>query len=355
MADGIELIVDGRAFGGWTDASVSVGIDSLASSFTLELTLRDPGALDVATWPIKAGALCQIRIGGETVISGYLDRLESSLGAESHTISASGRSKAADLIDCSAVHSPASWSNKKLEAIATDLAAPFGLSVTAKADTGAPFKSFAVQQGESIFECIERMLKMRGLLAVSTPDGNVEIISPKPVGSAVTIREGEHIEALSGRHDVSQRFSKYLVKGQAAGDDDHNGKAVSQVKAEASDPGVARARTLIIIAEDQATTSSLQARAKWEATVRAAQSQGAEVTLPGWHDPNGKLIQCMSLWNLIAPSAWIDAQMMAASVTYTISDGGSRTVLSLVHPDAYSQMPVAPEAQASSIKGKHRA
>lgn len=349
-ADKIELLVGGRIHSGWTEATVNIGIDSLAASFDLSITEQYPdGEGTIQTMLVEAGAEAVIRVGGEALITGFIDVVEPQMDKEGHSIGIAGRSKAADLIDCAAMNKPGSWSNRKLEDIASDLAKPFGLSVTAETDTGAAFKKFAIQPGETVFETIERMTKMRGLLPVSSADGNIVLMRPKIGGSAVRIEQGRDIEAFQARHDVSDRFSDYLLKGQSAGDDEHNGRAVAHAKGEAKDPGVKRYRPLLIVAEDQGSNASLKERAEWEAKVRAAKAQGIDVTLSGWRRPDGGLWMPGQTIDLVAPAAFITSQLIIANVNYQIADGGSTAVLSLAYPEAYAQPPGA-EADAAKLK-----
>ena len=226
--DKIELRVNGLLHSGWKTASVQTAIDSLASSF--DLTLSDKWPSDdveavVEAGPaleqisVEAGASCEILIGGEVLISGYIDAVDPDLSGEDHSIRIAGRSKAADLIDCSAVHSPGSWNGRRLEDIVATLIAPFGLTVTAAISTGEAFKTFALQPGETVFAAIERMCKMRGLLPISDASGNIIIMRPQIGGSAVRIEQGKHFTAANARHSVANRFSQIIVKGQAAGDE----------------------------------------------------------------------------------------------------------------------------------------
>jgi hypothetical protein len=167
------------------------------------------------------------------------------------------------------------------------------------------------------------------LLPVSSADGNILLMRPQIGGGAIRIEQGRDIEAFAARHDVSERFSEYLLKGQAAGDDEHNGRAVAHAKGEAKDPGVKRYRPLMIVAEDQGSNASLKERAEWEAKVRAAKAQGIDVTLSGWRRPDGGLWSRGATIDLLAPSAFITSQLIIANVNYQIADGGSTTVLSL--------------------------
>ncbi|MFN3748206.1 MAG: phage baseplate assembly protein [Sphingorhabdus sp.] len=354
--DKIELKVAGRVHSGWTEAEVSIGIDSLAGSFDLSLSDSWPAdgnqGADIETRIVEAGSEASILVGGEQLITGYIDQVIPTLSAEQHDIRIAGRSKAADLLDCSAIHKPGSWSNRRFEDIAADLARPFGIAVTAEVSTGEPFKTFALQPGETVFQAIERMGKMRGLLAVSRADGSIAIIRPQISGSAIRLQQGRDFLSITARHDVSERFSEYLVKGQARGDDAHNGKAVAHPKGTANDIGVKRYRPLLVVAEDQASAATAKERAEWEAKVRAAKSQGCEVTMQGWRTPAGNLWLPGATVDLIAPAALITAKLVIVQVTYRIDpNAGSTAMLSLAYPEAYAAIP-GEEADAARMKKK---
>jgi prophage tail gpP-like protein len=351
-ADQVELTIGGRVFGGWKSISIESDLDTLADSFELGVTERWAGQPD--RWAIEAGAAAKVLIGGEVVIDGYVDVLESQFADSSHSITVSGRSRAADLIDCSAIAKPGSWRNRKIEAIAAELAKPFGITVTAKASTGAALKAFALQPGETVADALGRMLQMRGLLAISNPRGEIEIVTPDSGVQVARIEQGKQPLQITGHHTVRDRFSTYIVKGQAAGDDEANGKTVAAVKAEAKDPAVTRYRPMMIIAEDQADSASADKRAKWEATVRAGRAQGVEIILPGWRTADGKLWQRIDRVQLAAASAWIDDELMIVGVTFSLDDGGRRTELRLIRKEAYSPLAVPEKAEASKIRKRKK-
>lgn len=352
--DLVELTVAGRIYRGWTRVDVQIGLDNAAGSFALELSEREPGdgrGPEPAPWVAQAGAAAMVAIGGEPVLTGWIDAVEPQLTGDSHSIGVRGRSKAADLIDCSAVHPGGAFVGRTIHQIASALAAPFGIDVALRGPAGAPFPRFVIQPGESVFEVLERAAKLRGLLIVSEPDGGVALISPQPIGPAIRIEQGVDLLGLSARHDVTQRFSTYTVKGQSAGDDDTNGRAASQVSGGATDPGVTRHRPLVVIGEDQVTPSSARTRAQWEASVRAAKSQGAEVTMQGWRTIVGALWKVAQQIELIAPAGFVEGQMMVASIGFKLDDSGSTTVLGLAYPDAYKPEPVPASAEAARIRG----
>lgn len=339
LSEKVELAIGGTVYGGWTDVSVTRAIDALTGSFSLSLSSKEDAA--GALLAIRADDRCQLRIGGETVIDGWVDAVSPSIDPEQHGIRVEGRDKTADLADCSAIHKPGSWSNAKIEAIAAELTKPFGIKVTAKADTGAAIRKFALQQGETVFTALERLLRFRGLLMVTTAVGDLEIIAVSSGAPVGTLALGVNIKSASGRQDHRDRFSDYIVKGQAAGDDERHGKTVSQIKGEAKDNDVRRYRPLLLIAEEQSDGASAATRAKFEAGVRAGRSCGADVEVAGWRvAAGGALWSVNSQVRLIcAPAGFADDVLLISGVTFSKNEGGTTTRLTLAPAGAFAQLP----------------
>ncbi len=343
----VTLTVDGMRHDGWTDIEITRAIDAMVGTFRLELTER--GADRSTAFPLEAGAACTVSIGDEVVITGWIDQLGPVLEAQTHTITISGRDRAADLVDCSAIAIPGSWRDTRIEQIAAELARPFNLTVIARADTGPALRRFALQQGETVQAALERLCRFAGLLAISTPEGNVELIEPERSGAIERIEEGVNLLGGSAAHDVSQRYSDYLVKGQASGDDTASGKTVSQPKASAKDPAVRRYRPLLLIAEDQATSANLERRVAWEASVRAGRAQPITIRAAGWRRPDGQLRAPNTIVAVTAPSLFAAGELLVQSVRLTQGAAGTLSELECVPPAAWSQLAVPETAQASRI------
>lgn len=349
-SDVVTLSIGGTLYAGWKGVSITRALDTLSGEFSLDLTDRErQGAARLA---LAAGGAVELKVDGETIITGYIDRIGPSLDAESHPLQASGRDKSSDLIDCAPDARPGSWSNSSIEAIIGDLVKPFGIAVTARTSTAPKLRRFAIQQGDTIGQSIDRLMRMRGLLAVSTRTGDIEIITPASGSPVARLVEGQNLISFSATHDVSDRFSSYIVKGQAAGDDHVNGKAASAIVGKASDPGVKRHRPLVIIAEEQGDLATLEKRAKWEAITRAARGQEAFVTVQGWRRPDGQLWDRDVIVDLEAPSIYISGRMLVVSATLQRGDRGTTTELRLMPPEAFTQLAVPEEADSSSVKRK---
>jgi prophage tail gpP-like protein len=332
----VTLKVGGLQFDGWTTVSVSKGIRNPAGGFSL--SYAEKASAKGEPLKIRTGEACEVLIGGETVITGWIDAGRPEFDPESRGLMVAGRDRTADLVDCSALNSPGSWANRTLIQIASDLVAPFGLTVVARTDVGAAFRRFSLQQGETVWDALERLARFRGFLVVPTTAGQIEFITPGRRRAGFTLRQPDMLSA-SAEHDVGDRFSLYVVKGQSAGDDESNGRAAAGPKAEVTDPAIKRYRPTLILAEEQATLASLQARAGWEANVRAAAGRRMEATVQGWRDPSGALWSADLIVPVEAPWLGVMGDMLIADVTFELGESGSTTSLTLSPPDAYRPEP----------------
>lgn len=281
----VTLWVDGTLHEGWTAAEVALDLDQLCGGFTLELTREWLKDGRVERLDIPAGAACRLDIDGSTVVTGYVDKAGTRHDGNSHTVSASGRDKAGDLVDCSA--DIREFHGQKLEAIVAALARPFGVTVKAVTDTGEPFARFAPNAGDSVSECIERLCRQRGVLAWSDGLGAVligRVVAGPPVA---TLARGTHILAAGFDDDHSQRFSEITTKGSREGDDDTDGEATAHGEGRARDAGIKRHRPLLLVPETQGTPQGLGDRAAWEVNHRRAKGRRAILTVRGWAHGGG--------------------------------------------------------------------
>ncbi len=344
MSD-LVLLTNGKAYGGWKSINVHLGIEEASSSFDIGLT---------EIWPeqktereIFSGDACTVKIAGEIAITGYNDSVNVSYDNGNHSVNVRGRDKTADLVDCSAIHKAGEWRNVKLDQIAKDICAPFGIKVRIETDTGAAFKVWAIEPGETAFANLDRAAKHRGVLL--TTDGTGELIiaraSKKALG--ITLQRGENILSASAEDNAEQRFSQYIVKGQAAGDDSTNGEAVTSQKASSKDSGVKRYRPLIIVSEEQGDISSFKKRADFEANVRAGRARSASITVQGFSHAKG-LWRPNQLVTVRDPWLKLNRDMLISEVDFTMDESGSRSALKLALPEAYSLLAV-PEKKKGSF------
>lgn len=343
--DDLELIVDGARYTGWQDVAVSRSVDSAAGSFKVTAV---PTVTEA--WPIRPLQAVEVKIGDVAIVTGFVDSLRASSDSDGRRVEISGRDKAADLVDSSAVVSPGEWRNLKLHELVRELATPQGVSVLrGSVPAGeASFPVFALNPGETAWTAIERAARMRGILVFSDGLGNL-VLEPPAAGGTL---EGELVEGgatgnvfeSSIRWNLADRFQIYTVRGQAQGSDALFGAAVAEVEATAQDLEIDRGRQLLVIAEGQVSTKDAEDRAQWEAAVRRARSLVLEVKVAGWRQfLDGPPWQINRTVNVTIPSLAVKGLFLIRSLKFTRSGSAAAvTTLSLVPEDALNPQPTIP-------------
>lgn len=332
MHDGtIELRAGGHIFTHWTSIEASRGIEQISGTFDLRVTTDFIGA---RLLPIRPGDACQARLGGELAFTGWVDTVEPDYTDTTHEIGVSGRDKTGDLVDCSAVHKSGQWINQKLEAIARDLLKSFSIKVIVETDTGKAFPTWNIQEGESVFECLERAARMRAVLLISDQQGNLVITRAGKTRAPVELVEGENILSASANWSWKERHSSYTVKGQGRRDDDDADEQVVHGQARVTDSVINRYRPLIVLAEDQGQTATLTDRANWEKSVRMGRGARGTVTVHGWHHANGLWLP-NTVVPVHSPLLALDADMLIVRCVYTLDARGTRTQLTISRPEAF--------------------
>lgn len=329
-----ELKIEGIYYGGWKSLRVSRSIEQLAGTFELEITERWPGQPE--STPIKPGQKCQLLLDGAPVITGYVDTVSPDYDSGQHTVRVSGRDKTGDLVDCSAIYKSGQWQNVKIDQLARDLLKGYDIKTLVEADVGSAFSSFNIQEGESIFECLERAARMKALLLTSNPEGDLVITRAGKQRIEHGLQEGKEIKAARADFSWKDRFSSYVIKGQGRLGGDGESEHASPA-GKVSDEIITRHRPLIVLAESHSQNSTLRDRAEWERNVRRGRSARGSITVQGWRHPGGDLWMPNLLVSVTSPWLWLDnAEMLIVGCTWTLDDrGGTLTELAIAKPEAF--------------------
>jgi prophage tail gpP-like protein len=348
VADEFRLFIAGVPFGGWKSGNVTKRLDSIAGAFSLTLddvwTGKFPGGL-----PIRPGLPVVVTAAGdgpdELLISGYIDAVDVAFGPGEHRVEVKGRDRAADLVDCSHDTPVDEYREITLLSLATLLCTPFGITVTSETPEGGVLPRIVkLEPGAAVFETLERYGRMAGKLFVSKGPTGIVMTLPGIEPAVGALTEGENIQSASMNVDFSNRFSKYVVKGQMASDDSWNGLAANQPFGTAVDANVLRYRPKIVVSEAAIDLTLATARASWEATVAAGRSVQMQVTVPGWRQiPKGPLWAVNQVVQVNAPKLGVTGPMLVTGVNLvcTESEGGV-TQLELAPVDAYKPEPFVP-------------
>lgn len=342
----LALVVDGTRYDSWKSQRLTRTIESLAGSFAVDFHDRWQ---DGPARPIVEGAACRAEIDGETVLDGYVKARRMSANKDGRTLAVSGRDRAAEIVDCSALLDKWTYYNVNALEFAKRLVEPFGLKVTQQPGLVLPkVKKLVVSPGDTVYEAIKRAVGDEGALIVSDGAGGIRITRVAAARAAALI-EGDNIETADLDGDAADRFHEYRIAAQSAGTDEASGDA-TRVQASAFDEGVTRtSRTLLIRPEKGYSVAEARKRADWEARVRAAKSTSVTVGVVGWRQPrNGLLWAPNALTYVKSPNlVGYEGDLLITQVDYSISsEGGQVTQLKLVRPDAFT-----PEPTKATVKG----
>jgi prophage tail gpP-like protein len=166
---------------------------------------------------VRPGERVTLALDGEVVLVGWLDRVEVNYGANKLSMTLFGRDVTGDLVDCAAApNGPAEYLNLTLTELCTRICQPFGITVTADVDVGAPFPKFGIEPAETAMSAIEKACRQRAVLAVSDGVGGLLLTRGGKGKAPAPLIFGQNIVTMDGVRDDTDRHSEYICKGQMA-------------------------------------------------------------------------------------------------------------------------------------------
>jgi prophage tail gpP-like protein len=355
-----EVAAGGKNYRDWTSVMVQREYGGFASAFTLTVAELSGKATGFSSIKLKPGDAVQIKLAGVKVIDGFIEIRQAVLSSQLHGVQVQGRSKTCDLVDCSADIKPGQFKNYSFEQITKSALKPFGLKFSWRnMPDGAskPFKSVQVFHGETAFEFIERLARLRGVFVTDDEHGNLVGGSVKSTAApAATLEEGRNIfEARAMMRDDAV-FSVIKGHAQDKGSDSVWGKGASQISATAENPTMKRYRPMILISEEPSTKEDLKDRVDREQAQRIGTAVQCSIVVQGWLKPGGK-----SLWkegeilSVKSPSLFPNSsgsQRLAVQCVTYAQDAvrGTTTTLDLVLPQALgTKFPQGPGGGAPDL------
>lgn len=340
MSDEITLTVGTTTIAGWTDVRITRGIERLPSDFEIGLTELYPGDLQKVV--VTPGDACAVKIGNDTVVTGYVDDYIPGYDANGHTIRISGRGKCEDLVDCSAEWANGQISGASAVTVASKLASVYGITVSCTATGLRTIPQFNLMLGETPFEIIDRVARYSSLLAYDGTDGNLILSRIGTVQHASGFAEGFNVQAASVYNSAAQRFQTYKAFMQAINTFKEGGDGGNTI-ATVTDSGVLRPRSRYIIAEAVSGFQDVAAqRAAWEMNRRNGRSRSVSLTCDNWRDSSGALWTPNQLVLVNLPTLKLeDMKWVISEVTFRMGEGGTNAEVILMAPEAFAIEPTA--------------
>jgi prophage tail gpP-like protein len=337
--DELTIRIGGQTLSGWQEVRVTRSIERVVSDFEIALTEKFPRVQDVV---IAAGQPCEVFLGYDKVITGYVDRYIPEITAQTHTVRIAGRSKTQDMVDCAAEWPGSQIINGDVLKIAqTLLKEPFGIDAYSLVDVGPVVPKTVLNQGDSPFDVLEPIARLRGLLMYDDANGNLLFSRVGEVRAASGFKEGENVEAAGIAWSMDQRFSSYKayrVKVPAFADKGNESNLITDQK----DPGVPRYRPKIFVAEtNDGGFDVAKRRAIWEMNRRIGRSAAVHLVTDGWRDSAGALWTPNTLVPVELPTLKLPhEEWLIGEVTYIRSAAGTHAQLVIMHPGAFMPEPL---------------
>ena len=346
----VAISIGNQTISGWETVQITRSIETCPNHFSL--TMTEPYPDDPTRILVEPGHPCQIYIGGNLVITGFVDRYSSQISPGSHAVEITGRGNCQDLVDCSAdLLSPdspvvgGSVQASSLLDLAKKLTRPFGIDAICRgADPGWPIPVFQVALGDTPFQVIERVARYAGFLLYEEEHGDLVLdrVGTQPMASGFA--QGVNVEAAASSLDFHQRYSRITLLYSTIDQVQEGAEAnLYNRKAEVTDPALealGRFRPRIgVSAQTDGSPDYAQRQANWELARRIGRSQAVQITCDSWRDSAGQLWQPNWLAPVDLRALKLKAQWIIATVTFRKDPSGTHADLQLMPPDAFSIEP----------------
>jgi prophage tail gpP-like protein len=334
-----ELIVQGRSYSAWETVAVQRQVaEMIQFRFTASEGSDAIGAFqDIKITP---GDPCEIYLAGQLACTGFVTETQRYYDANRHSLLVAGHSMAMDTALGSIMGGSGQFRNQSFTDIAKEVLAPFGVSLNVvgnPAELQKKFENVQVAYGESPWELLDRLARMRGAYLGDNSKGQLEAVCGLAGGSAGSLIEGKNIlEARASVVDYSLVGPVVQVSGQGVGNDQHNMATVAQPVGQAQGQST-RYRPFRMIAELPTwNVADLRRRAQYEIQWRATEWITAEITVTTWLTTGG-LLWAPNMTTLIdSPMLLLNEIMGIWSVVYSQdSGGGTRTVITTKNAAAW--------------------
>lgn len=326
----VTLLINGKTHGQWTNYDIVSDLLTPADDFSV--TLGRP--VDAKPDTVRAGDKVEVRVGGDTVLSGRIDRVQTVTEKGGKTLTIQGRDDAGVLLDCSAPLFNAQ--DMDLNQIIEKIVKPLGLAKI-RIDAAKTDKTHKVQiePGSRAWDALLEYAEANGLWPWLEPDGTLVIGGPDytaaPVAELVLRTNGQNnnIKRLEVNRDMAARYSEVTVLAQS-----HSGK--NNIKATAKDESVKLHRPLIVTEPDIDSQAQAQRKAKKRLADSRLEGLTITATVQGHRADDGTLWQPGQRINVLSEPDGIDAVYFLMARTFTGGRGQpTETVLTLKEDGAW--------------------
>ena len=335
----ITLEVDGIEYEGFTDIAVSSSLEGFSSSFSFSTTVKET-TLGVIQNDLKLQQKAKVFVEKNLIITGYIEALDISYSADSHSITVSGRDIGGDLIDSSIIQK--SYSIKNFVNLINRVLLDNGFTIKVINKVGVlnlePTEVVKAEKSESVFDFLDRYAKKLQVILKIDENGDLTIIREDSdvVKNMIINNFTSDTNILSANLNLStvDRFNVIQVYSQ--GNNKTHTKASISQKGTASDLQIRKTRRKIISMDTASQSKSLKSLAEWNVNLRRAKGSRYSCRVVGFLSSNKQVWKPNTLVDVMDLTAQIEGTFLIQGVEFTQSLQGSFTSLDIVERGAFS-------------------
>lgn len=338
LDDGAEqdfsLMLNGTLFTGFTAFKLVIN-DDAPDAFSFSAPFDPEQDIFKKSFKPLSYMDCTVYYNKKIVFAGKLRTPDSKVTADSRIVDLQGSATCGILQDCTIPDTkfPPAYAGMGLSDIASDAAAPFGISVVMDGDAGAAFDEVAYDVGEKVWAFLAKLAKQRGLVLTNDDAGALRFWNAPAGASVATFREDDirFIDCVP-KWDDSNFYSH--ITGYAKVNED---KDVELEKYTFENPYLTNAGVLRPFAYtvDDTEGADLEKAVTAKAAAMLCTCVSYELTVTGATDKDGNLFGKGCCVTVCSPTAYIfsDTKLQVKAIEISRDDtNGTMTKLSLVLP-----------------------
>ena len=353
----IYLEVNGIKYEGFTEISVNSSLENFCSSFSFATTLKEKLSFlgdktGKFTNDIKLQNKVKIYIDDIKILTGYIEALDLDYDSKSHNIVYSGRDIGGDMVDSSIIQ--ATYKQRNFAMLAQIVLAKNGFtSVKIVNKAGLlflePTEVIATEDGEKVFDFLDRYAKKLQVIIKINRDGDLEIAreDDNVVKNMLINNRTKDNNILSAKLQLTtkDRFNIVNVYSQA-NNSKHTTTSISQ-KGTAKDSAIRDTRRISLNMNTASQSKTLAALAQWNVNVRRAKGSRYICKIVDFYSERIENIQIFKLnynqvWqpntlvDIVDEVAQIEGTFLIQGVEFSQSVNGSFTTLDIVEKGSFT-------------------
>ena len=353
----IYLEVNGIKYEGFTEISVNSSLENFCSSFSFATTLKEKLSIVGSNTgkfanDIKLQNKVKVYIDDIKILTGYIESLDLDYNSQSHNIVYSGRDIGGDMVDSSIIQ--ASYKQRNF-AILTQIVLSKNGFTNVKVINKAgllllePTEVIKTEDGEKIFDFLDRYAKKLQAIIKINQDGDLEIVreDDSVVKNMLINNRTKDNNILSAELQLTtkDRFNVINVFSQA-NNRKHTSTSISQ-KGTAKDSAIRSTRRISLNMSTASQSKTLSALAQWNVNVRRAKGSRYTCKVVDFYSERiekilasqlglNKIWQPNTLVDIVDEVAQIEGTFLIQGVQFNQTVNGSFTTLSIVERGSFT-------------------